>query len=176
MSFNLAMFLAKSVGGVGVLGGIVGGSAALAKNIKKKREGTISNREIAVDTGKEAVGAGVATAFSAFSAGLVGGGLAVSLGTAFVAAAAGKFAWDYGVDFIEARMEEDKQTELDSEMDEVFSASSIPFIKPETDVETIKGSVENKQDVDSAENSKSMKFIPAQKTEPADDEDRTELI
>ncbi len=34
--FNLSMFLAKSVGGMGVLGGVVGGSAALAK-ISRKR-------------------------------------------------------------------------------------------------------------------------------------------
>jgi hypothetical protein len=176
MSFNLAMFLAKSIGGVGVLGGVVGGSAALAKNIKKKREGTISNREIAIDTGKEAVGAGVATAFSAFSAGVVGGGLAISLGTAFVTAAAGKFAWDYGVDFVEARMDEDQQTELDSEMDEAFSTSSMPYIKPEPKQDVI--AIESELDGDSAESSKSMNFIPAQKTEPEDKEsdDRTELI
>lgn len=104
MSFNLAMFLARSVGGVGVLGGVVGGSAALAKNIRKKNAGEITNQELAIDTGKEAVGAGVATAFSAFVAGLVGGGLVVSLGTAFAAAAAGKYAWDYGIELAEEQI------------------------------------------------------------------------
>ncbi|MBF0383213.1 MAG: magnetosome protein MamC [Magnetococcales bacterium] len=125
MSFNLAMFLAKSVGGVGVLGGIVGGSAALAKNIKKRKEGVeISNQEIAIDTGKETVGAGVATAFSAFTAGVVGGGLAVSLGTAFVAAAAGKFAWDYGVEFVEQKIQENAEEEED-ELDEEFKKVNL---------------------------------------------------
>jgi hypothetical protein len=126
MSFNLAMVLAKSVGGVGVLGGVVGGSAALAKNIKKKRAGdNISNQEIAIDTGKETVGAGVATAFSAFSAGVVGGGLAVSLGTAFVAAAAGKFAWDYGVDFVEEKIKENAEDDEQDELDEEFKAINL---------------------------------------------------
>ncbi|MBF0193739.1 MAG: magnetosome protein MamC [Magnetococcales bacterium] len=126
MSFNLAMVLAKSVGGVGVLGGIVGGSAALAKNIKKKRAGEeISNKDMAIDTGKETVGAGVATAFSAFSAGVVGGGLAVSLGTAFVAAVAGKYAWDYGVDFVEEKIKENAQDEEQDELDEEFKAVNL---------------------------------------------------
>jgi hypothetical protein len=127
MSFNLAMVLAKSVGGVGVLGGVVGGSAALAKNIKKKRDGEeISNRDMAIDTGKETVGAGVATAFSAFSAGVVGGGLVVSLGTAFVAAAAGKFAWDYGVEFVEEKIKENaEEEEKGDEIDEEFKAMNL---------------------------------------------------
>ncbi|MBF0455396.1 MAG: magnetosome protein MamC [Magnetococcales bacterium] len=123
MSFNLAMFLSKSVGGVGVLGGVVGGSAALAKNISKVRKGEMTNRELAIDTGKETVGAGVATAFSAFTAGVVGGGLALSLGTAFVAAAAGKYAWDYGVEYVETQINKDFQGDLDDEMDEAFAAS-----------------------------------------------------
>lgn len=124
MAFNLAVFLARSVGGVGVLGGVVGGSAALAKNIKKKNAGEITNREMAIDTGKETVGAGVATAFSAFSAGLVGGGLAISLGTAFIAAAAGKYAWDHGVEIVEAQIKEKLQSDMDNEIDEAFAASS----------------------------------------------------
>jgi hypothetical protein len=130
MSFNLAMVLAKSVGGVGVLGGIVGGSAALAKNIKKKKEGTITNREMAIDTGKETVGAGVATAFSAFAAGTVGGGLVLSLGTAFAAAAAGKYAWDYGVEMVESRIELANAKELSLEDDSVEEASEEVALLP----------------------------------------------
>ncbi len=95
MAFHLAPFLVRSVPGVGVLGGIVGGSAALAKNLKAKKDGEdISNSDIAKDTVKEAAGAGAATAFSAYVVGIVGGGLAISLGTAFAAAVAGKYAWD----------------------------------------------------------------------------------
>ncbi|MBF0448467.1 MAG: magnetosome protein MamC [Magnetococcales bacterium] len=124
MSFNLAMVLAKSVGGVGVLGGVVGGSAALAKNFKRKRAGEITNQEMAIDTSKEAVGAGVATAFSAFSAGVVGGGLVISLGTAFITAAVGKYAWDRGVEYVEAQIKKNNQGELKDEMDEAFSEES----------------------------------------------------
>ena len=117
MSANLAMLLSKGTSGLGVLGGVVGGSIALAKNLKKRQNGdAISNREIAVDTGKEAVGTGVATAFSAFTVGVVGGGLAVTLGTAFAAAAAGKYAWDYGVDYVEAQLAQDAEAQAaDSE-------------------------------------------------------------
>ena len=100
MAFQLAPFLAQSTPGVGLLGSVVGGSATLAKNLRarKKGESTMTDSEIAVDTVKEAAGAGVATAFSAVTVGVVGGGLIISLGTAFVAAVAGKYAWDYGVD------------------------------------------------------------------------------
>lgn len=45
----------------------------------------------------------MATAFSAFSAGVVGGGLVVSLITAFATAAAGKYAWDQGVGYLEKK-------------------------------------------------------------------------
>ncbi|MBF0588334.1 MAG: magnetosome protein MamC [Magnetococcales bacterium] len=114
MTFNLATFLARSVGGVGVLGGIVGGSAALAKNIKAKRNGDITTKEAAIDTGEEAVGAGLATALSAYAAGLVGGGLVVSLGTAFTAAAVGKYAWDRGVDYLHDKVE---KSDLESDDD-----------------------------------------------------------
>ena len=95
MALPLAPLLAQGVPGIGVLGGIVGGSAALAKNLKAKKDGEdISNSDIAKDTAKEAAGTGAATAFSVYVVGIVGGGLVISLGTAFAAAVAGKYAWD----------------------------------------------------------------------------------
>ena len=39
MAFQLAPFLARSVPGVGVLGGIVGGAGALAEGLKAKERG-----------------------------------------------------------------------------------------------------------------------------------------
>ncbi len=111
MSFNLAMFLSRSVGGVGVIGGIVGGSAALAKNVKRKSRGEITTKEAVIDTSEEAVGAGVATAFSAFAAGVVGGGLVVSLGTAFTAAALGKYAWDRSVEYAHDKLDKSEDEE-----------------------------------------------------------------
>ncbi|HIJ38753.1 MAG TPA: magnetosome protein MamC [Rhodospirillaceae bacterium] len=101
MAFQLAPFLARSVPGIGVLGGIVGGAAALAKNARLLQEKRVTATEAAVETGKETVGAGLATAFSAVAAGAVGGGLVISLGTALVAGVAAKYAWDRGIEFVE---------------------------------------------------------------------------
>ncbi|MEE9545619.1 MAG: magnetosome protein MamC [Rhodospirillales bacterium] len=103
MAFQLAPFLARSVPGVGVLGGIVGGAAALAEGLKAKERGEVDSRQVAASTVKEAAGAGAATAFSAFAAGLVGGGLVVSLATAFTAAVAGKYVWDRGMDCLQEK-------------------------------------------------------------------------
>ncbi|ABK44766.1 hypothetical protein Mmc1_2265 [Magnetococcus marinus MC-1] len=110
-AFNLALYLSKSIPGVGVLGGVIGGSAALAKNLKAKQRGEITTEEAVIDTGKEALGAGLATTVSAYAAGVVGGGLVVSLGTAFAVAVAGKYAWDYGMEQMEAKLQEKKHQE-----------------------------------------------------------------
>ena len=108
MPFHLAPYLAKSVPGVGVLGALVGGAAALAKNVRLLKEKRITNTEAAIDTGKETVGAGLATALSAVAATAVGGGLVVSLGTALVAGVAAKYAWDRGVDLVEKELNRGK--------------------------------------------------------------------
>ena len=92
---SLAQYLAQSAAGVGVLGAVVGTSAAAAKNIKDHRDGLIDTKDALYDTSKEGLGAGVATAFSAVAAGLVGGGVALSLGTALIAATGAKYA-DHG--------------------------------------------------------------------------------
>jgi hypothetical protein len=107
--FNLAQFLAQSVTGIGVLGGVVGGSAKLADVAATKRSRPVPAKEASYAVSKEAAGAGVATAFSAFSAGVVGGGLAVSLVTAFGAATVGKYAWDYGVEALESKVAKNRK-------------------------------------------------------------------
>ena len=107
MPFALAPFLAQSVPGVGVLGSIVGGSAALAQVLKDKKNGKATSSQVAVNTAKEAAGAGVATAFSAFVVGIVGGGLVVSLGTAVAAAVVGKYVWDRGMERLTGKGEVD---------------------------------------------------------------------
>jgi len=104
MSFKLAPYLAQSVTGIGVLGGIVGGAATLAKNARLLQTKQVTPKAAAIDTGKETVGAGVATAFSAVAAGAVGGGLAVSLGVAVVAGVAAKYLWDAGVEMVEKEL------------------------------------------------------------------------
>ena len=46
----------------------------------------------------------MATAFSAVAAGAIGGGLAVSLGTALVAGVAAKYLWDVGMRVVEKEL------------------------------------------------------------------------
>lgn len=101
MAFHLVPYLAKSVPGVGIIGAVVGGAAAMAKNAHLLKDGKITGREAAIDTGKETVGAGLATAFSAVVVGAVGGGLVLSLGVAVAAGIAGKYVWDRGVEYVE---------------------------------------------------------------------------
>ncbi len=112
-SFNLAHYLSQSASGVGLLGAVVGGSAAAAKNYKSLREGSISYNDALYDTGKEGLGAGVATAISAVAAGAVGGGFAVSLGTAFLAAFGAKYAWDQAVVKVEALTKDEAEKNSD---------------------------------------------------------------
>ena len=104
MAFQLAPYLARSVPGVGVLGAIVGAVGAVSKNAQLLKDGKISQREAALDTTKETAGAGVATAFSAAVVGAVGGGLAVSVGVALAAGIAGKYVFDRGADYLEAKI------------------------------------------------------------------------
>jgi hypothetical protein len=112
--FNLASYLSQNAAGVGLLGAIVGGSAAAAQAISDHKRGYISREQAIRVTGTQAAGAGVATAVSAVAAGLVGGGLILSLGTAFVAATAAKFAWDRGLEGV-ARLRDPKRP-VDAEL------------------------------------------------------------
>ncbi len=110
-AFNLAQYLAQSASGVGVLGAVVGASGAAARNIKDHRDGLVETKDAIYDTGKEGLGAGLATAFSAVAAGAVGGGLAVSLGTALVAATGAKYAYDRGMEQLELRMRDNDEAD-----------------------------------------------------------------
>jgi len=101
MAFQLAPYLAESLPGIGIFGSLVGGAAALAKNAKLLRDGKVGQRDAVIDIGKETVGAGLATAFSAGAAGAVGGGLVVSIGVAVAAGLAGKYAWDRCAEYAE---------------------------------------------------------------------------
>ena len=100
MNFSPVTFLTQSAAGVGVLGALVGGSAAAAKLFSDHKKGLVDRREAMRETGKEAAGVGVASAASVVAAGVVGGGLILSIGTMLVAATATKYAWDRGVDKI----------------------------------------------------------------------------
>ncbi len=110
---DLAHYLAQSTSGVGVLGAIVGGSGAAAKNYKDHKDGLISTQEAVYDTTKQAAGAGVATAVSALAVGAVGGGLALSLGTAFAVAAGTKYAWDRAMEEVDDSIMKSDADDLD---------------------------------------------------------------
>ena len=98
MTFNLAGYLAQNAAGVGLLGAVVGGSAAAAKTYRDRKRGLIDTRQAVTYTSKEAAGAGVATGVSAVAAGVVGGGLLTALAAAFIAASVTKYGWDRLVD------------------------------------------------------------------------------
>jgi len=131
MPFQLASFLAKGTPGIGVVGAIVGGSAAAAKNYKDYQNGNVTISEAARDVSKEAAGAGVAAAISAAAAGVVGGGLAISLLTAVVVATSAKYAWDRGMArFFDEKTEVEDASDLtDDDMqalaDQLLSAEDL---------------------------------------------------
>lgn len=99
MEFQLAPYLAQSLLGVGVLGCIIGGAAAAAKNIRLVELGSISIEKATTDAGYETGGAGIATLAGAFAAGLVGGGLIPSIIIALSVGIATKYSWDRLVEF-----------------------------------------------------------------------------
>ncbi len=103
MAFNLATYLSQNAVGVGVLGAVVGGSAAAAKTYRDHKRGIISRRQAMAHTGKETAGAGIATAVSAVAASMVGASLIPALGAAFAAAAVTKYGWDRTMDKLTAR-------------------------------------------------------------------------
>lgn len=103
MEFQLAPYLAQSLLGVGVLGCIIGGAAAAAKNIRLVELGTVSVEKAATDTGYETGGAGIATLAGAFAAGLVGGGLILSIIIALTVGTAAKYSWDRLVEFYSSK-------------------------------------------------------------------------
>jgi hypothetical protein len=111
---NLAAYLSHTTGGIGVFGAIVGGAAAAAKNFKDNQDGLISTQQAVINTSKEAAGAGVATVVSAVAAGAVGSSLVLTVGTAVVVAAGAKYAWDRGMEALDAQVSKRDMDEIDS--------------------------------------------------------------
>ncbi len=115
---NLVAYLAQSTSGIGVFGAVVGGAGAAAKNYKDQQDGLISTKDAVINTSKEAAGAGVATAVSAVAAGAIGSGLVLTLGTAVVVAAGAKYAWDRGMEAVDAQISKRDMDEIDSALAE----------------------------------------------------------
>ena len=101
MSFELGPYLAETTVGMGVLGAVITGTNAMAKNAELLREGSVTSTEAAADVGKEALKNGVATAATFVAVASFGGELLVSVGLTLVIGTALKYVWDRGYDAID---------------------------------------------------------------------------
>lgn len=111
MPFRLGPYLAETTIGMGVLGAIISGTNATAKNVERVRKGTITPGDAAVDIGKEALKNGVVTAATFVAVAGLGGELIASVGLTLVIGSTLKYAWDRGYDALdeEARVADRKR-------------------------------------------------------------------
>ena len=109
MPFHLGRYLMQSASGLGIVGTVVGGVIGGRQNYKDYQAGKLKKGRAAYNTGKEAVGTGLATAVSVTAAGAVGGGLILSAGSAVLAYSAVKYLWDRGASNLENRMVESSE-------------------------------------------------------------------
>ena len=100
MPFRLGPYLAESTIGMGALGGIIGGTNAIAKNVQQLRTGKITEAEAIKDIGKEALKNGVVTAATFVTVASFGGELILSIGLTLVIGSTLKYAWDRSYDSI----------------------------------------------------------------------------
>ena len=101
LPFRLGPYLAETTVGMGVLGAIISGTNAVAKNAERVRLGTITPADAAIDVGKEALKNGVVTAATFVAVASLGGELAVSVGLTLVIGSTLKYAWDRGYDAVD---------------------------------------------------------------------------
>lgn len=88
------VLLPAAVVATGALGVVVGGTVAAAKDIKRVRDGEMTQTEAVADIGKESVGTGISTATGVAVVGALGvGGFLGLLGIMGVAAGT-KYLWD----------------------------------------------------------------------------------
>jgi hypothetical protein len=96
MPIRLGPLLAETPLGMGVLGAVVSGSNAAAKNAHLLRKGSTRHLDAARDVGNEALKGVVVTTAGAAVITSFGGGLLTSLGATLVIGTLGKYAWDRG--------------------------------------------------------------------------------
>lgn len=139
MPFHFASMLAHSSSSLGILGAVVGGSIATAKNYKAVQDGSIDYTDAAVDVGKETLGAGVATTMGVVATGVLGGGFVVSLVTVMAVASGTKYAWDRVVDNIDKdslhKLRGNAQgVEIDDNLTQPKDMADTPGINAESNV------------------------------------------
>jgi hypothetical protein len=99
--FRLGPYLAETTVGMGVLGAIISGTNAMAKNAERVRRGTVTPADAAVDVSKEAIKNGVVTAATFVAVASLGGELVASIGLTLVIGTTLKYAWDRGYDALD---------------------------------------------------------------------------
>ena len=101
MPFRLGPYLAETTVGMGVLGAVISGTNAMAKNAELLKKGSIDPSDAALDVGKEALKNGVVTAATFVAVASLGGELVASIGLTLVIGTTLKYAWDRGYDAID---------------------------------------------------------------------------
>jgi hypothetical protein len=86
---------------MGILGAIVAGTNATAKNVELLRQGSISETDAVLDIGEEALKNGLATALTFATVAVIGGELIASVAATLVIGASLKFLWDRSSDYVE---------------------------------------------------------------------------
>ncbi len=89
---------------MGVLGAVISGTNAMAKNAERLRVGSTTEADAALDVGKEALKNGVVTAATFAAVATLGGELVVSVGLTLIIGTAFKYAWDRGYDAADMKL------------------------------------------------------------------------
>lgn len=101
MPFRLGPYLAESTVGMGVLGAIISGTNAIAKNAERVRTGVVTPTDASLDVGKEALKNGIVTSTTFVVVASLGGELVVSVGLTLMMGTTLKYAWDRSYDALE---------------------------------------------------------------------------
>jgi hypothetical protein len=109
LPFLLGPFLAETTAGMGVMGAIISGTNATAKNVERVRNGSASQTEAVMDVGNEALKNGLATAATFAVVASLGFELVAAVGLTLVVGTTLKYAWDRGHDAVEADLKKGKK-------------------------------------------------------------------
>ena len=101
LPFQLGPYLAETTVGMGVIGAIISGTNATAKNVERLRKGSVSQTEAVLDVSNEALKNGVATAATFAVVASLGVELVAAIGFTLVIGTTLKYAWDRGHDAVE---------------------------------------------------------------------------
>lgn len=96
MPLRLGPYLAESTVGMGILGAIISGTNAIAKNAERVRTGVVTPTDASLDVDKEALKNGIVTATPFVVVASLGGKLLVSVGLTLMMGTTLKYAWDRG--------------------------------------------------------------------------------